>query len=59
MILSIHIHLYLLLHDLHDRNKVDTALKIDFAFVDTYNYLQHNLTLAFIDTSTTFTATQF
>ena len=44
MILSIHIHLYLLLHDLHDRNKVDTALKIDFAFVDTYNYLQHNYT---------------
>ena len=42
MILSIHIHLYL--HDLHDLNKVDTALKIDFAFVDTYNYLQHNYT---------------
>ena len=42
MILSIHIHLYL--HDLHDLNKVDTALKIDFAFVDTCNYLQHNYT---------------
>ena len=25
-------------------NKVDTALKIDFAFVDIYNYLQHNYT---------------